>query len=187
MHPTSASAFTPVFPQKHFPQPSVNSRPRNEGTVASDDANASALEDCDASTEWSEEAVVLLHWRLLLEIRRLADPDTPLEEKYDTLRWVFTEREKDTQPFSFVSCIRVVGCSPLSPIGYCGSLDAEDLRDHIRRHLGTWMGDTLRRYPLWVREAIACNPAWVEANLTKNPQWINEQMKRMSAAGDLFA
>ena len=43
-------------------------------------------------------------------------PATPLEEKFDTLRWVFSEREKDGLPFSFVSCLRVVGCSPLSPI-----------------------------------------------------------------------
>ena len=39
--------------------------------------------------EWSEDDIVLLHWRLLQEIRHLADPATPLEEKLDTLRWVF--------------------------------------------------------------------------------------------------
>lgn len=43
------------------------------------------------------------------------------------------------------------------------------------------------RYPAWVREAIATQPGWVEANLTRNPRWINEQLKRMSAHGDLFA
>jgi hypothetical protein len=77
----------------------------------------------------------LLHWRLLQEIRHLADPATPLEEKLDTLRWVFTEREKDGLPFSFVNCLRVVGCSPLSPIPYCGLVDAEEVRDRIRNGL----------------------------------------------------
>jgi len=141
----------------------------------------------DAPVEWSEEDVVLLHWRLLLEVRRLADPATPLEEKYDTLRWIFTEREKDRRPFSFVNCLRVVGCSPLSPIAYCGRLDAEELRDHVRHNLKAWLGQTLQRYPGWVREAIAGNPGWIEANLAKNPQWINEQIKRTSTDGDLFA
>ncbi len=141
----------------------------------------------DTPVEWSESDVVLLHWRLLLEVRRLADPATPLEEKYDTLRWVFTERAKEHRPFSFVNCLRVVGNSPLSPIPYCGRLDAEELRDHVRHHVRAWLGDTVARYPPWVREAIATQPAWVEANLARNPQWINEQLKRMSAQGDLFA
>ncbi len=141
----------------------------------------------DTPVEWSEEDVVLLHWRLLLEVRRLADPATPLEEKYDTLRWIFTERAKDAKPFSFVNCLRVVGCSPLSPIAYCGRLDAEELRDHVRHNLKAWLGQTLQRYPAWVREAIAGNPGWIEANLAKNPQWINEQIKRTSTDGDLFA
>ncbi len=145
------------------------------------------LDDDASSIEWSEEDVVFLHWRLLQEVRHLADPDTPLEEKFDTLRWVFTEREKDGRPFSFVSCLRVVGCSPLSPIAYCGQVDAEDLRDHIRNGVKAWLGETLRRYPDWVREAVAINPAWVESRLSKNPQWINEQLKRMSQQGDLFA
>jgi hypothetical protein len=43
--------------------------------------------DADAAPEWTEEDVVHLHWRLLLELRRLPDPETPLEEKLDTLAW----------------------------------------------------------------------------------------------------
>jgi hypothetical protein len=137
--------------------------------------------------EWSEDDIVLLHWRLLQEIRHLADPATPLEEKLDTLRWVFTEREKDGLPFSFVNCLRVVGCSPLSPIPYCGLVDAEEVRERIRHGLRPWLHATLARYPGWVREAVATHPEWVEARLTRNPQWINEQLKQMSVQGDLFA
>jgi hypothetical protein len=38
-----------------------------------------------------------------------------------------------------------------------------------------------------VRDAVVHNPDWIEARLSKNPQWINEQIKRMSVQGDLFA
>ena len=147
----------------------------------------SLLEDEDLPVEWSEEDIVFLHWRLLQEVGQLADPATPLEEKFDTLRWVFSEREKDGMPFSFVSCLRVVGCSPLSPIAYCGPVDAEEVRDRIRHGLKAWLEATLARYPAWVRDAVVRNPEWVEARLARNPQWINEQVKRMSVQGDLFA
>ena len=141
----------------------------------------------EAPVEWSEDDIVFLHWRLLQEVGQLADPATPLEDKLDTLRWMFTEREKDAAPFSFVSCLRVVGCSPLSPIAYCGLVDAEEVRDRIRNGLKAWLNATLARYPDWVRRAVAANPAWVEARLARNPQWINEQIKQLSVQGDLFA
>ena len=146
-----------------------------------------APENDGAAIEWTEQDVVLLHWRLLQEIEALSDPATPLEEKLDTLRWVFTEREKDGAPFSFVNCLRVVGCSPLSPIAYCGQVDAEEVRDRIRHCLKEWLVATLERYPDWVRKVVAGNPEWVEARLARNPQWINEQIKQMSEQGDLFA
>ena len=148
--------------------------------------DAPAIDD-DTPVEWSEEDVVFLHWRLLQEVNRLADPATPLEEKFDTLRWVFTERAKDGLPFSFASCLRVIGCSPLSPITYCGLVDVEEVRDRIRAGLRAWLPATLLRYPDWVREAVASNPEWIEARLERNPQWINEQLKRMADEGDLFA
>ena len=149
---------------------------------------AAMLDDPDdrSPVEWSEEDIVFLHWRLLQEVSHLADPATPLAEKFDTLRWVFSECEKDGMPFSFVSCLRVVGCSPLSPIAYCGRVDAEEVRDRIRHNLKAWFNATLERYPDWVCDAVVHNPAWVEARLAKNPQWINEQIKRMAVQGDLF-
>ena len=167
-----------------FAPPALAGMPAELFGVQVDD---DAPETGDIPIEWTEQDVVLLHWRLLQEIAALSDPATPLEEKLDTLRWVFTEREKDDQPFSFVSCLRVVGCSPLSPIAYCGRVDAEEVRDRIRHGLKRWLVATLERYPDWVREVVAGNPEWVEARLARNPQWINEQIKQMSAQGDLFA
>lgn len=146
-----------------------------------------AFDEDEAPVEWSEEDIVLLHWRLLKEIGRLADPEAPLEEKLDTLRWVLTERDKDDQPFSFASCLRVVGCSPLSPLPYCGLIDAEEVRERIRHAAKAWLLATLERYPAWVRDAVVHHPEWVEAQLARNPQWINEEVRRIAAEGDLFA
>lgn len=155
-----------------------------------DESVESSDADPDATPEpihWTEQDVVFLHWRLLQEIEALADPETPLEAKLDTLRWVFTEREKDSRPFSFVNCLRVVGCSPLSPISYCGLVDAEEIRSRIRHGVKRWLDATLTRYPEWVREAVARNPEWVEQQLARNPQCINEQIRAVTQQGDLFA
>jgi len=159
------------------------------GSGDEDDADTkSAVHNDTDALQWSEHEVVLLHWRLLQEIEALADPETPLEAKFDTLRWVFTEREKDALPFSFVNCLRVVGCSPLSPIAYCGSVDAEEVRDCIRAGVRRWLTATLDRYPDWVREAVARNPVWIESQLIRNPQWLNEQVRAVVASqGELFA
>jgi len=156
------------------------------GTEAAPSAS-NALDDDEPPVDWTEEDVVYLHWRLLQDVSSLSDPDTPLEDKLDTLRWVFTEREKDGCPFSFTSCLRVVGCSPLSPIPYCGLVDPEEIRDRIRGGLRGWMTETLARYPQWVRDAVRHNPEWVEQRLAKNPQWINEQLKQLTVQADLFA
>jgi hypothetical protein len=137
--------------------------------------------------EWCDEEIVHLHWRLLKEVNDLSDPDTPLEEKLDTLRWIFTEHEKDHLPFSFVNCLKVVGCSPQSPIAYIGMVDPGEVRESIRFQVADWLISTLRRYPSWVRDAVQRNPEWVERQLARNPQWINEQVKRRSVYGDLFS
>ena len=175
-----------------FPQAAAMTATREVLDIQSPDSAArSSLDAADLDDEepvdWSEEDIVLLHWRLLQEVNRLADPATPLEEKFDTLRWVFTERSKDDRPFSFASCLRVVGCSPLSPIAYCGRVDAEEIRDRIRLGVRSWLPATLLRYPVWVRQAVASNPRWVATRLERNPQWINEQLKRIADEGDLFA
>lgn len=158
-------------------------------SIRSDTESASlpgTLDD-DSDVEWDEEDIVFLHWRLLKEVCDLADPETPLEEKFDILRWIFTEREKESRPFSFVNCLKVVGCSPLSPTPYFGRVDAEEIRDTIRAQLKTWLNAALARYPLWVRDAVLRDPEWVNSQLAKNPQWINEQIKKQSVQGDLFA
>lgn len=143
------------------------------------------LDDAQAC-EWTEDDVVQLHWRLLLELRDLADPESPLEVKLDTLRWVFTDPEKDAVPFSFANCLRVVGCSPLSLTAYVGAVEVEDVRQWIRSQLKPWLGATLERYPPWARQLVVDNPDWVARQLERNPQWLNEQVK-LHQGSDLFS
>ena len=146
------------------------------------------LDDAEDSPEWTEEDVVHLHWRLLLELRRLPDPQTPLEEKLDTLAWALTDSSLDARPFSFASCLRVVGTSPMSPTPYFGLIKVDEVRDWLRTNARKWIRATIARYPEWVQVLIREQPDWVARQLAKNPQWVNEQIKAREAApqADLF-
>ena len=152
-------------------------------------ADDNSTEPSQETPEWSEEDVVWLHWRLLQDLDRLPDPLTPLEEKLDTLCWVFTDPQLDSRPFSFVNCLRVVGSSPLSPTPYFGRLDVETVREWIGAKAKRWLRETIELYPSWVQNEILRNPAWTAGQLRKNPQWINEQIKARTRLpqGDLFA
>ena len=144
--------------------------------------------DADDAPEWTEEDVVHLHWRLLLELRRLPDPETPLEEKLDTLAWALTDPNLDGRPFSFASCLRVVGTSPMSPTPYFGLIQVDDIRDWLRTNARKWVRATIARYPEWVRVLIREQPDWVARQLARNPQWVNEQIKahETTPQADLF-
>ena len=150
---------------------------------------ASDAPDCANNVpEWTEEDVVHLHWRLLLELRRLPDPETPLEEKLDTLAWALTDSDLDARPFSFANCLRVVGTSPMSPTPYFGLVQVDDIRDWLRTNARKWIRATIARYPEWVQALIRAQPDWVARQLAKNPQWVNEQIKARAAQpqADLF-
>ena len=141
----------------------------------------------DTPIEFSEEDVVRLHWWLLQKVKLLSSPGTPLAEKFEIIRWVFTDADRDTKPFSFVNCLRVVSCSPFSELPFNGSLDPEELHDWLRVRLRRWLEATISTYPKWVQEAVMANPNWVADCLAKNPQWLNEDVKRHSDRNDLFS
>jgi hypothetical protein len=134
--------------------------------------------------DWTEQDLVTLHCGLLTELSRLARPETPLEDKLDTIQWVFSEKEN--APFSFASCLRVAGASPLSSLPYVGQLDAGEIRSRIRQGLRTWLRETLDRYPAWVGKALIENPEWVAEQLERNPQCINQKLRLLDVQGDLF-
>ena len=162
------NAFTDTLPLKGIAPPTPPSTP-------------------DTPADWSEEELVYLHWRLLQDVAQLADPLAPLAEKFDTLRWVFTEPSYDPLPFSFATCLKVVANSPLSPIGYCGEVDVETVRDQLRWRWRHWFERALDAYPSWVKHLLREQPDRVVAHLDKNPQWLNEQIKAMNQHGDLFS
>jgi hypothetical protein len=143
--------------------------------------------DDDEVVHWSEEDVVHLHCLLLNEIRVLADPSAAIEDMFDVLRWVFTEPENDSRPFSFASCLRVAGCSPESTFPFFGCVDPEDVRALIRHNFRKWFEQALERYPEWVRESIRENPAQAARQLARNPQCINRQVRSLNVQCDLFA
>ncbi len=143
-------------------------------------------DDGDPSSPWSEEDVVLLHWLLLKQVQRLADPDTPFAEKIWTLNWVFTDPEKDALPFSFVNCVKIVSCSPLSPLPFIGDFDVSDLRELIAHSARRWIRESVERFPPWVQETLRRNPETLLAKLDRNPQYLNEQIRLRQSKGDLF-
>lgn len=143
--------------------------------------------DSEAAVEFTEEEVIALHWLLLHKVRLLGDERTPLAEKFELVRWVFTDPVRDRQPFSFVNCVRVVAVSPLSHLPFLGAIDAQEIRDWIASRLVPWFSDSMRGYPDWLRQAVVSNPDWVARCLERNPQWINEQVRRHAGCGDLFS
>lgn len=143
--------------------------------------------DAEPDVQWDEQAVVDLHWLLLTKIDGLRDPLAPLEEKFELLRWIFTDREHDRMPFSFASCLEVVGTSPLSPTAYFGKLCADDIRSWILNQLKAWFSTSLHHYPAWIQSEILHHPDWVAHQLEKNPQWINQQIKQSAVQTDLFS
>lgn len=136
----------------------------------------------DQAPEWSEAAVVQLHWVLLSELKKLADPETPLEDKIDTLDWALTSPAHDDRPFSFASCVRVVGTSPLSPTAYFGLVDVDEVRAWILVNARRWLRETIARYPRWAQDLFFSDPHFAAAQLSANPQWFNEQIRRREAS-----
>ena len=61
--------------------------------------------DSESSDAWTEETIVRLHFMLLDDIAKLADRATPIAEKFEILRWIYT----DPEPRS--ALLRASGCS----------------------------------------------------------------------------
>jgi hypothetical protein len=153
-----------------------------------DDKPIPGLDDPETVPEWSEQAVVELHWVLLRQLDRLPDPETPLEEKLDTLSWALTDPRLDERPFSFANCVRVVGTSPLSPTPYFGLVQIDEIRRWLRINARKWILATIERYPIWVQRLIREQPDLTARELSVNPQWINQQIKshQDQAQADMF-
>ena len=126
---------------------------------------------------WSTEEIVGLHFILLDDLRRLAEPETPLEERFELLEWVFTDREQEIEPFSFGMCVRL----------FLRTCDPDGVREAAAAALSrSWLREALATLPAWLGERILREPQWAAAELHRNPQWINEELLRHAREPDLF-
>lgn len=180
--PSAAIEVRTTCPQQPIPMDGLP-------VEAFDATERSLLSEDDEAGDWSEEDVVYLHWRMLEELRRLQDPETPLALKIELLSWIFAEGKRTEQPFSFERCVRTVSLSPHSPTPFFGDVDMEEIRDWISTRARKWLEASLQRYPVWARELVYEYPGYVAERLSANPQWLNEQVSRQihsKPQGDLF-
>jgi hypothetical protein len=145
---------------------------------ASDTADECGLADhTEERIAWTQEEVVMLHGILFDTcVERLNDLETPLDEVVDCLRWIFSDRSKEAQPFSFSNTMRLYQRP-----------HARYVREVLQTGLKGYLTERLTRYPAWVSEAFWSDPDRFADELERNPQWINERVRRLARDGDLFA
>lgn len=125
---------------------------------------------------WTTEEIVRLHFVLLDDLRRLADADTPLEERFELLEWVFSEAAAASRPFSFGACVRL----------FSRTCDPDLAREAIRPIARAGLEAALAKYPAWLAERVLREPHWAADGLHRDPQWINEALARARREPDLF-
>jgi hypothetical protein len=159
-------------------QPTLFGRDRTTPVGASDALGECSLaESTEEQIGWTQEEVVMLHGILFDTcVERLNDPETPLDEIVDCLRWIFSDRSKETQAFSFASTMSLYQRP-----------HPRYVREALQAGLKGYLTERLTRYPAWVGEAFWSDPDRFADELERNPQWINERVRRVSRDGELFA
>ena len=133
--------------------------------------------DDEEPVAWTQEEIVMLHGILFDTcVDKLIDPETPLDEVVDWLRWIFSERGKEAQAFSFSNALKLYQRPP-----------ARFIREALQHGLRRYLSERLARYPAWVAEAFWSDPDRFANELDRNPQGINEALRRVARSGDLFA
>ena len=102
------------------------------------------------------------------------DPETPLDEVVDCLRWIFRPEQRNPT-FSFSNTMSLYQRPPRAT------------REVIQTGLKGYLTERLTCYPPWVSEAFWSDPDRFADELERNPQWINERVLRVARDGDLFA
>jgi hypothetical protein len=123
-----------------------------------------------ASEQWTEQGILQLHGVLYDTcVEKLGDPETPLDEVLDWLRWVFSAPERENTAFSFISCLKLYQRP-----------NPRALREAILTGVKNYLAQRLSAYPDWVAAAFWANPDWFAAQLDRHPQWLNEQLRERS-------
>src|SRR5579862_4387704 len=82
--------------------------PRSASPVSEIEDEREAVDDSEATIEWTHEEVVMLHAILFdTSVEKLNDPKTSLDEVVDCLRWILSEPGKETQAFSFSNTLKL--------------------------------------------------------------------------------
>jgi hypothetical protein len=161
-------------------QPTLFGRERAAPTIVrvSDTADECGLVDrSEERIAWTQDEVVMLHGILFDTcVERLNDPETPLDEVVDCLRWIFSDSRNETQAFSFSNTLNLYQRP-----------HPRYVREVMQTGLKGYLTERLARYPAWVAEAFWSDPDRFADELERNPQWINERVLRVARDGDLFA
>jgi hypothetical protein len=170
-------AFSPPVLISVNAQPALFEPEEVRGPATQAGEAAEQGDSAEERVEWTEDEIVMLHGILFDTCEeKLRDPETPLDEVLDWLRWIFSEPAKEARAFSFANCLKLYQRP-----------NARALRDDIREGLHGYLGMRLLRYPSWVAEAFWQDPERVGEQLERNPQWINETLSAQAKEGDLFA
>jgi hypothetical protein len=149
------------------------SAPRSSAT----DGERELDDGSEEKIAWTHEEIVMLHGILFDTcVERLNDPETPLDEVIDCLRWIFSEPGKEANAFSFSNTLRLYQ----RPQAAC-------VREAIQVGLARYLDERFTRYPAWVGDAFWSDPDRFADELERNPQWVNEALRRQARDGDLFA
>lgn len=143
----------------------------------------------EESVAWTDEEVFFLHVRLLRELKHLAEPGYPLADKFELLRWVFTD--KDDEPFSFANCLRL--CSGFRFTEHIadaslGQISVHTVREQLRAEIATWWRSMLEVLPQHAAKIIREHPDRSEEMFLRNKQFLNEHLlaRRLSRTEDFF-
>jgi hypothetical protein len=153
-------------------------RPPRSAVRAGEAVDERSLGDgCEEKIAWTHEEVVMLHGILFDTcVEQLGDPETPLDEVIDCLRWIFSGPNREARAFSFATTLKLYQRA-----------HACNVREAIQVGLKRYLSERLARYPAWVAEAFWSDPDRFAEELERNPQWINERVRRVAHDGDLFA
>lgn len=130
-----------------------------------------ANDEDDEVVEWTPLGIEQLHAVMFdVCLAQLKDPETPLDEVFDWLRWVISDPRKRDAPFSFSSVMRL----HRRP-------NVRDVQETVLSGARRFIAKRLSAYPPIVADTFWRNPDLFVARLDRNPQWVNEMLRKQKA------
>jgi hypothetical protein len=140
-------------------------------------ADGECEQHSEAKIAWTHDEIVMLHAVLFDTcVERLNDPETPLDEVIDCLRWIFSEPRREGNAFSFSNTLRLYQRP-----------QAGHVREAIQVGLARYLDERFKRYPAWVGDAFWRDPDRFADELERTPQRVSEALRRRTRDGDRIA